>query len=708
MTAPLPPTCWKFEPGVILALERTLHPPTAADVWLSPAEPAVYFPSSGVVLRRYCTPPGDELRVLVELTTRSNVLSASLNYLGSTAAAPHTDAPPADTVSVAPPESSRYVIGVSAKKTESDSLFDPENGYCLQLPKTHKGIRIALIIDVDEGHAKCVAYQLTGRYAELTDGAFCRYITLTTDADKGSSADLATFCRLLLAGGEVQARVEVVNLSVDLGQLCDPEGGCNTPEVAQLYSFPFFEACLDEFRSARRRQGDVPVLVAAAGNRGASRKGVPADLRWRLGYPASLPDVVAVTCLRRDGSDTSAAVDCPAVGPLKPCFAEPVLDFRKPLADSPWARHPESTSYASGAFAGRVMAFAQASWEEGQPSPHGSKIVGTGSFGKVASLVGRSTPKLIGGNDPKRWVPPVVRCLDPKLPPCRSGPFAQLLRELFQDTGREFVLTGSAAFVEAWLVHHEFNLKEEGFDKILSWIGDLDFLHTGGSLDDPMRLQVRATVNRWGEGRGRSGVGASDLALTAHALRTWAGALYLFQCVIPDAQFLATAGGVIDPWASHPLKSECRLPRLYLPPRLVWKLNPQNRTGIAGLADGILVYLNRLMLEVLLATLVQPFQPPDWLGLPVPNEIDRLVREAGGAGPDDWYGVGRRKKRGAQPVPADHLERRMKRSAELRSQLSGVTTGNAASERNVKLLVKAVDQYEKSFLAYQVPHDGGG
>ncbi len=697
MTTFVSANCWRFEPGVVLALERAFGPQVAAHVWLSPADTPMFFPSSAAVLQRYCTSPGDELRVLAELSGRANVISASLNYIGHVAGSTqeHENAG-------RPQESFLCFVDLGEKSKKPDDIFrrDPKMGYDVHLPEVSSEDPIALIIDAELEHSRCVAYQLTRACSNSNSGRTCRFLALTTDASPQSPVDLCTVARLLMVGGEIKNRVEVVNMSLDLGQACDPCGGWETPEATFMYSFPFFEACLDEFLAAReRRQGDTPLIVAAAGNR-ATKKGPP---RWRLGYPAVLPDVAAVTCLAGVPPDhLSSHVDCPAVGPWKPCFAEPVRAFEGPFANAGAAKPADTTSYAAAVFSGRVMGMALQERATRKTRP-------SSGMGKLARLVRHSDPVPVGIDDRLVWVSPIVRRVGevgPSTALSTGGLFRHLLRDLHQSTRREYVLTGSAAFVEAWLERHPVKLFNATLDMVLSWIGDLDPIHAGPWPDDHGQLQVKATVELWGKERGASPETMSGLRLTAHPLRTWAGPLYLLQCVIPDAQLLLTTEGLLDPWRGHSGPPPAKLPRVFIPPPRVWKLNPQNRTGVAGLADGLLLYLNRLMLECLLHTLDGDLGEPSWLTLRFTNDFDDLLgtagvliqngktlsKESGMDAMDLWFGAGAKTR-----TPG--LKRRLDRSKDLYDRLAKAKT----SWRAKKAFMGTVDRYIQSFKQGRVP-----
>ncbi|MGO9273135.1 MAG: hypothetical protein ACLQOO_23355 [Terriglobia bacterium] len=292
---------------------------------------------------------------------------------------------------------------------------------------------------------------------------------------------------------------------------------------------------------------------------------------------------------------------------------------------------------------------------------------------------------------------------------------------MHHDTGQEYLLTGSAAFVEAWLEQYPHKLTRQQFVRVLRWVGDLDLIHTGSWPDDHGRLHVRATVQRWVEENGSAAKKASAPEVTAHPLRTWAGALYLLQCVIPDAQFLVTTEGVLDPWRGHSCSVCGSLPKLYIPPLHVWQLNPQNRTGAAGLADGVLIYLNRLMLEVLLHTLNKPPVPPKWLTEKFPDAFDRLLempmRETASVQEDVkchlWFGVGaripspdreaglKRQKLGGRDGQKDEsgLVRRLKRSQKLYKTLQKAAPGVSG----ISHLMCKVAQYTKSFDKERIP-----
>ncbi|MBX9579194.1 MAG: hypothetical protein K2X87_02710 [Gemmataceae bacterium] len=599
--------CLEYEPGVVLGLERAGPPaaePVPADVWLSPADPAAYYyPSAGLALRRYYCPPGDEPRVLAELLSRPRTVSASLNYAGTTAAVGG---------GVGPAGTPRYFLDAELTGHTDDHdllggkgppvrpVFD-RLGVCQ--PPPADGATVVAVVDCHLSHARGVVWQLRNSLATATARPPTVLAVVTN-----LQSDLWTIAQLVLALCEVRQPIAVVNLSIDLGQLCgalapgtaDPL----VPAAAVQYSFPFFTSCLDTFLGSRvGRQTAAPVVVAAAGNRSDGGR------RWRLGYPASLPDVVAVTCsVEHPDGGLSPLVDRPAVGPLKPCFAADVAQFPPELKSRVDAgSQPDWTSYAAAAFSGRLAG--------SDPGPE------PGVIAAIARLWG-SGEDLTPVTDAGAWLPTPLRSLSPKrgtngAPP--SGCFRSLLGVLRTALRREFVLTGSAAFVERQAGKAARKTPRDLFE----CVGDLDLLYTGRPLGDDEWTVVGRTVREWAVNLA-PGWEPPERWVSYHHIRTWAGPLYLFQCVIPDAQLFVTEGGDIGPWGIDATGDD-GLPLVFVPPDAVWRLNPQVRGGTAGVADGLLIYLNRLALEARLRVSGVKGHPA-WLGYPSGELIDRLRR----------------------------------------------------------------------------------
>jgi hypothetical protein len=653
-------------------LERANWQPSKSDVGLSPSGDTAFYPSSSTALRRYHTTPGDELRTMSLLLTREEVLAASLNYSGKGAdRRPVTSDFALDWL-----ESAVWFLG---EKKDGSPIF--EGGTC-KLAELKLNSSVPVVLDGDKEHARRVVYQLRKAYRAGTEKSLQGPVTLTT-LTLGSSTDLYMYCLLLLAAGELKDRISVLNLSVDLGILCQGLSTVGTPIAAELYSFPLFETCLDTFLASRLKLGhDVPVVAAAAGNKLQDKV-----RRWRFGFPASLPDVAAVTCAAEPNGLSSEA-DWPAVGPLKPCFAASPREF--PKSRFRYELDLLTTSYASGAFAGWVAAIdAELDWKH------------RGPFGKLAALTVLSDVKRIRDSDPPSWAPVDIRrvgfaesesggsepgffhqrlsSLKSESAGSEPGFFRKLLHKLLAESGREFVLTGSAAFVEQW-VERRPDISVNA-NKILELIGDLDLFYTGESLDKVGQVQMDRAIRRWLAAQGDSAARPWPGEITAHPIRNWAGALYLFQCVIPGAHLLATAGGIIDPWEALPTCDGH--PPIYIPPADVWAQNPQLRGGECGLADGIMVYVNRLVVEARLRQLPprarvrghaastgtdEKSDLPIWLGKGA--RIIRVLKEkvekrvGTGLSNEDWFGRG-------CTGPSKRLKRRLEHVELLTKLLEG-------------------------------------
>jgi hypothetical protein len=189
------PLCLPYEPGVVLALERAYTPPTYRDVWLSPSGDTAYYPSTATVLRRYYTAPNDELRILGELTTRSEVLAASLNYLGDV-----TSEAAKDFQAISNRLSSARCYENEVAKESAIELF--LEGKCQPIPRGRPD-NVAVIVDVRSNHAQSVATQLRETYRKIRGKDPKPTIILTFENDLHTGADLHALCLLLLSVGEL-------------------------------------------------------------------------------------------------------------------------------------------------------------------------------------------------------------------------------------------------------------------------------------------------------------------------------------------------------------------------------------------------------------------------------------------------------------------------------------------------------------------------
>jgi hypothetical protein len=77
--------------------------------------------------------------------------------------------------------------------------------------------------------------------------------------------------------------------------------------------------------------------------------------------------------------------------------------------------------------------------------------------------------------------------------------------------------------------------------------------------------------------------------------------------VIPDACRLLTTEGIIE---TSSLNSDHIAPKIFIPPDDTWIKNPQFLAGEAGLASGLLVWLNIVLIEAHLCDLFGIKLPP--------------------------------------------------------------------------------------------------
>jgi hypothetical protein len=544
---------------------------------------AVYSPGAQLALRAYFVALGDEARFLQELIRLPNVLVASLNYIGV----------PADIKEQASQEDARPftphrdAIWFLNDSKSRQPVFQGGISRNLRVPGDRPEKALVAVVDPQLKHCEKVVQTIIDAYVtepETEKGPMPLVLALCLkDFHDKMTIDLWTFSSLILALCDVQARIVAINLSVHLGAMCGTIEGLPSPLATWVYSFPLFERLLDELILARRRLGDDPPLVfAAAGNLDTKEK------QWRLAYPAVLPDAIAVTQAKeRDRQiESLPEIDLPAVSPLKPCFSEPPRPGMKDVG----------TSFACAALAGR-WAF----WDM-HFSLHQKNL---GQFEKLALLVNLSDgmelriPDSEAPNMPKPWVPCMIRQL--RRNRARQGVkprgsfFTQLLAQLNNEFHlREFLLTGSGAYVDTWLdsrATETGSLTLEQRTKAFKLLGDLDLLYTGADLDSGEYQKIRAVVCSWLEKEGQKAI-EWEARIQIHAVRQWAGGIHLLQCIIPAACIFLTAAGAINPWSVGPDPLDDGPLQFFPPPEHAWEWNPQFRSGASGLAHAMLIWLN--------------------------------------------------------------------------------------------------------------------
>jgi hypothetical protein len=597
--------CLKYEVGVVLSLERHQSPPPGLsknaicpNVGLSIAGETTYFPEARAALRRIITAPGEEERTLRRLAERPEVLSVSLNYLASRCS---KTADLDQAMDVPAAWRKRYAsvpmteaVWFWSNEQKQQRLFS--NGIAEPLPRPSRQRKsepkAVAIIDAELSHSCQVAQSVQVGYSRLEkQGKVPQVLVLTLCVDALSAFSLWTYCNLLLALSGYSDPLTVIGMAVDLGELCADLRTLGQPGTPWVTSLDLFETCLDIFLNVRnlRSSNSSPVLVAAAGNRLGD-----SNARFRLAYPASLPDVIPATSARvnRELAALSEKVEIPTPGSLKPCFG--IAPASHDDAD-----FFESTSQATGLLSGAIAAL-----ERRFDGRDGRR----GQFAKLAQLLSlsRSYPIRIGKRKAATWPPRLnVRQLDGESQGDRkTNEIEQLLIHLFEQFGREFLLFGSAAFVDRWLREHD-HYEKANWQQGFALIGDLDVLYTGPRSGSHAH-HVQQTVDNWFE-RKRPPDQCAILPrpVQLRHLREWPGRLLWLQCIVPAAQLAVTTHGQIDPWEKQGAATKLVKLDIHVPPPAVWEANPQWWPGQAGVLDGALVALN---LAVLTMRLKQEFR----------------------------------------------------------------------------------------------------
>ncbi len=615
--------CQRYTPGVVLSLERHDSPPAGCTIFgLAEVFDTVFAPSARLALRANFTAPGDELRYSSTLVRSPFVIATSLNYLGT-----HSSA--ASSVTKVTFEIGRTAYwGLWNPPQESKKwkipLWDPVSRVIRPVYSDRDGdelVDFIAVIDPGESHCNRILDTISWTYDRVKPQNRQLSIVAAYLADSSVEClDLWACSCLLLALCEVSGRISAVNCSFDLGLVCGRRGGLPSPLANYVYSFPIFEAILDGFFESRRLRGhDQPLIVAAAGNNNDIHitrrwfKDRPEMVKrhrlWRIAYPALLPEIVAVTDVNRSSDSALPAdwADLPSIFPLKPCFAE------EPNND-PGRPEKEGTSYACAMFAARC-----ASWDH---QWRGQRLT---RFEKISKLMATGSPlRLQPELDGRQvWIDPVVTIIESgentqigSAPP--PALFCKLFQVLNQPLGvnqpptREFMLTGSGAFIAEWL---RVMLLPNGTtdDLILplsDLVHDLDFVYTGQPLTRNEQDQAIERIQHWALTSSEKWRDSS-ISVQLHSLRIWTSGIHMLQCVVPASSTFLTGRGPINPWS---MKNELIADQLSLfsPPEEVWEFNPQFRNGSSGLAHAVMIWLNLTLIAARLRTLFLPRVPPSF------------------------------------------------------------------------------------------------
>jgi hypothetical protein len=607
-------TCLKYQPGMVISLERHTTMPSAHQIGtpssgtFNPTSLAIpgkmiFSPKGQLALRAYFVPPGSEMQLMTELAGLPNVLATSLNFRGRLQTQQPNDGDTTAFTAVGNQLLMRYVtVNQQGEVDDSQAVEALAPNGVIQSPNIatpiDDGHKIVVVIDLKMDHCqKMIDSVISGFKREQEQGkqgltvlAYYRAQSHQTEVDLWSS------CCLSLAMCDLAVPVAAVNYSIDLGEFCNADAS-PAPHGMMVYSFPLFETLLNEIDSAfHQRKQALPMLFAAAGNKSPDVD----HPRWRMAYPAVLPQVVAVTQLL--ANPDRLAQDLPAVGSLKPCFAEQQMDENR-----------DGTSYACAILAGRWAAL-----EHLVPD-----FKNCGRFEKLAHLMRWSTLTHLGPNGPMGsperrelpnapWVDFPIRRLQSSLARHHDQKLdsdfyrvQRLLQHLNQKyPTREFLFTGSGAFLH-WCMsstplppgtkgYHHTDFLEE-FDQKM--IDDLDFVYSGPQLSQIEHSTVRETILvglQMASNMGNTGISWLE-KIVLQPLERWTGGIQSLQCVIPAASVFITASGPIATW-HDPKTSRTLYLDFYTPPEEVWEWNPQFRVGSAGLGLGTLVWIKQLLL----------------------------------------------------------------------------------------------------------------
>jgi hypothetical protein len=558
-------TCLKAASGELVCLRRidkekrevarteeTTHPSNGP---LSALFESREFPEFDFALQLIKVTPGSELGAMDRLRAEQDVIAVTLNYIGE-ATAP---------LKLRKPAPRRNEWWMLSDKQEPSASPHPAGRH----------LRV-LVIDVEPSHCQRVMKAVAVGARAVQNAAPIEIIGRSLDRDGASLATLHEYVTLLLHAASIGGCIVAINMSVDWGVACD-HGAPLANEVSTVsVSFPFFEHILARVhRYIRGRNASTfahtPAFFAAAGNQ---RGGTT---RWRMAYPAVLPNVFAATFvspvandLVQDEALLSPRVDCPAVFDVKPCFGVNTHDLPEDLR--------EGSSFACAWLAGYYAALAS--------SDSDGVLTAAPMFSKTALLQnGGSVLPLT--TSPLYWARPSVSIFKKSQVSTRpSTSLASMLAAMNKlDADVEFVVTGSMAMVDVLLSRASRDWT--ALQGVSRAFGDIDVVQ---SAPLPPDKQVRASqmVLDWLEREPRVRDGRLDLCLLERRL----SAPMLAQCIVPASQVLITAGGVVDATGGQKEIAKRQLSIQIPDSRRVWDLNPQFLSEAAGMALGILIWID--------------------------------------------------------------------------------------------------------------------
>ncbi len=511
---------------------------------------------------------GEEQRLLDAVRRRPGVLAASLNYIAIGTDRPATgetldpelDAEPADI----PPRPTRAFFWRTSEPEMHGPLRPQDLKDCVKANDAPEDYVAS--IDVRPDH--CIEVLRTMRAACGIPRREVGLIGLTAEDNASLITDLFDVGRRLMALPVLMGKscnLLAINLSIDFSLVIrgyeelEPDI-LESPDMT--YKDDLFERVLREVLgqlSARRGKGWAgPPVFAAAGN----RRHPGAEPRTRLAYPASRPETIAATFVRRieeqnapaaparvlseddrldnaPGQGTGARyampdeVDSPATWALKPCLAVEASDV---AASGTWS------SFASAWCAG---GYARVS-REMNPDRFGA-------FGRLAMLAARSRRLAIdtkGGRLPA-WLLVYERgvCSFPPSPPALLPGSHERLRAMLEEAATELdadlAVYGSTAYVATWLA-----LNNKTFSDLDARarrdLGDVDLVTMGGSENSAVARAapfVRRSIVRM---IGRAYTESGPRHVEIHSIEDLVSAGQRLSGQIPVTRILQTRAGVLD------------------------------------------------------------------------------------------------------------------------------------------------------------------
>jgi len=543
------------------------------------------------------TTPGMEIGLVSSVLKNRYTKSASFNYLLR--------------------ESGNFEIAKPFSNSNSPTWYELNQA---KLVKTNLGDPrdlLSIAVDVNEDHCLGVLKAMSAGAGGSTP---VRCLGLVIGRESPDALTLFDYSSALLKLVPYRKNIISVNMSVDFAGVCS-SGKADTaylrspPFSIPGFSFPIFEDMIESLLSPLhdpemdfKEQEEIfkgyvrPRLFASAGNHVG--KGVRS---WRLGYPALLPSVCAVS-LHNSGQDGRATLADSASIPAS-FFMKPVLSLDAQELRVNDCRY-DGTSFASAFMAGRYAKLAVTH----------TFLRCLGPLGATADIMSRYgvEPLAIHPSEGSAWMPVLVRSSN-KAPDdektkdedaeCCGLAFA--LNRRFAPF-IEFGIHGSMVALSCWCAINDID--EAELVPFARSFGDIDVLYLGSVLEYlrerksvsgqshrstavSFESEVRGVVRQWMEETYSRGWGThARFGVDLHPLNQRPGGIEYLRGISPILGLAATDNGIIDPFGGI---AELRdgNSTFYLPDEAaVLRGNPTIRSGGIVLGEGILNWISSVML----------------------------------------------------------------------------------------------------------------